>query len=350
MEFFERDKVFSLGGYAVIGKLGQGGMGTVCLGINRSKNPPLIAIKLISAGMERDGQARARFGQEIANISRVNSPYTAKIIAAEPDATQPWYASTYISGVTLDEGMRIMDGRLPLETIADMARDITRALGAIHSHGMLHRDLKPSNIMLGEQHAHLVDFGIARHVGQYGITTEGNVIGTVQFMAPERFRNERLTAASDVFALGCVLALALTGRLPFGNPDMEPMAMAHAIMHNAPDLRGVTPGLLPLVEACLAKHPAHRPTTSQILEYLHVNLGIPSDTPGVLRLPWEIYDEAYTRTGNIPAMERMAPWCAMPEHVSPPLGHTRESFLRLMPGGPRPKTLGSPPPFRAENL
>ena len=135
---------------------------------------------------------------------------------------------------------------------------------AIHSVGVVHRDLKPSNVLLAPDGPRVIDFGIARAAEASNLTQSGIAVGSPQFMAPEQIRGLAITPSVDVFALGAVAAFALLGRAPFGEGHVA--ALMHRVLNGPPDLNGCSGPLRDLIERCLAKNPADRPSPAEIIE------------------------------------------------------------------------------------
>lgn len=258
------------GPYVLIARLGSGGMGQVFLG--RTRGGRTVAVKVVKAELAQDREFRRRFRQEVAAARLVSGRYTAAVVDADPEAVTPWLATAYVSGLTL----RAVVGAgalLPEPSLRVLAYGLARALAEIHSAGVVHRDLKPSNVMLAVDGPHVIDFGISRVMtaADFTRTDVGTIIGSPGFMSPEQTRGQSLTAATDVFSLGTVLAYAATGHNPFGDgPDH---ALLYRIVHGDPDLTGVPDSLAPLIGQCLDRDPAQRPSTAQII-------GRMADTPG----------------------------------------------------------------------
>ncbi|WP_131769722.1 serine/threonine-protein kinase, partial [Candidatus Protofrankia californiensis] len=148
-----------LGSYTLLGKLGQGGMGTVYLG--RSETGRLVAIKVIRADVADDDEFRSRFRLEAETARRVARVCTAEVLAAEPDAEQPYLVTEFIEGRTLAKFVA-ESGPLSAANLEQLAVGVAAALTAIHSAGIVHRDLKPSNVVLSPFGPRVIDFGIAR--------------------------------------------------------------------------------------------------------------------------------------------------------------------------------------------
>ncbi|WP_328765346.1 protein kinase domain-containing protein [Streptomyces sp. NBC_00272] len=252
--------------YRLLGRLGEGGMGLVYLA--RSPRGRMVAVKTIRAELAAAPDFRRRFAKETAVARQVGGEWTAAVLAADPDAVLPWVATAYVAGPTLQQVVTEQHGPLPEHSVRGLASGLCRALSDIHAAGLVHRDLKPSNIMVTIEGPKVIDFGIARALDSAtgGLTSTGVVVGSPGFMSPEQIRGESLTEASDIFSLGSVLAFAASGRLPFEVAGGQAHALMYKVVHEAPDLTGVPEPLRELIETCLAKDPADRPTVADLQE------------------------------------------------------------------------------------
>ncbi|MEV5437513.1 PQQ-binding-like beta-propeller repeat protein [Streptomyces sp. NPDC052682] len=267
----------SVGGYRIESRIGTGGMGVVYLG--RSPSGRAVAVKVVHARYAGDAEFRARFRQEIAAARRVSGAFTAPVVDADPNAARPWMATVFVPGRTLAE--RVAEsGPLQWPALRRLGTELAEALREIHRVGVVHRDLKPSNVLLledgGEDGAvRVIDFGISRAASSDVRTQTGMVMGSPPFMAPEQFSRPReVGPAVDVFSLAAVLVYAATGRSPFEAENAY--LAAYNTVHNDPVLGELPQPLRPLVSACLAKEPADRPTSGEVLEAL---AGLPDDVP-----------------------------------------------------------------------
>ncbi|MGH3409264.1 MAG: protein kinase domain-containing protein, partial [Streptosporangiaceae bacterium] len=255
----------SMGGYRLLGRLGAGGMGQVYLGVSPSGRR--VAVKLIHPIHAGTAQFRQRFAREIDAARRVGGFHTAVVVDADPQADPPWMVTAYIDGPSLQAEVE-RGGPLPADGVRALGAGLAEGLAAIHASGLVHRDLKPGNVILAPDGPRIIDFGIARAAdATTGLTSTGVVVGTFAYMPPEQLRGEVAGPASDVFALGGVLAFAATGRPPFGR---EPAAtVMFRIVAEPPDLAGLADeGLRQLIGACLAKAPQARPTVQALLAAL----------------------------------------------------------------------------------
>ncbi|WP_460347120.1 protein kinase domain-containing protein [Actinoallomurus acanthiterrae] len=249
-----------IGPYALVGRLGAGGMGRVYLG--RDVDGRQAAIKVVRAELAEERDFRRRFAREVKAARAVDGRYTAAVLDADPDAETPWLATAYIPGSSLAD--HIADhGATDEGELRRLAAGLGYALSAIHAAGLIHRDLKPSNILLAADGPRVIDFGIARAAEASALTRTGTTIGSPGYMSPEQINGQPVETPSDVFSLGAVLAYAATGRSPFGAGATP--ALLYRVVHNPPDLTGVPAALLPLITACLDKRPEARPTVQQIL-------------------------------------------------------------------------------------
>jgi eukaryotic-like serine/threonine-protein kinase len=242
-------------------------MGTVFLAEPPDGRP--VAIKMIRSDLAGDAEFRRRFRGEVERAQQVPPFCTAEVLDADHDHDPPYLVVEYVDGPSL---AAVVEERGPLSpaNLHGLAIGVATALTAIHGAGVIHRDLKPSNVLLAPGSPKVIDFGIARAAeGTTGSTRADQLIGTVAYMAPERFgpiASRALTPAADIFAWGAVVAYAGTGRTPHGADS--PPAVAARILTQPPDLDGLVAPLRELVEQALAKNPADRPTARELLDRL----------------------------------------------------------------------------------
>jgi eukaryotic-like serine/threonine-protein kinase len=249
-----------IGPYRLVGQLGDGGMGRVFLGRSAGGRP--VAVKVIRSDLAADPDFRARFRREVAAARKVNGLFTAMVVDADVDAPEPWLATAYVAGPSLAEAVR-EHGPLQVNSVLALAAGLAESLAAIHGAGVVHRDLKPSNVLLGPDGPCVIDFGISRAVEQTSLTRVGFVIGSPGFMSPEQAEGHEVGPASDIFSLGAVLAFAAIADSPFGSGSTA--ALVYRIVYAPPNLGGVPDEIRLLLERCLAKDPAQRPTASELL-------------------------------------------------------------------------------------
>lgn len=254
------DDPTTIAGYRLAARLGAGGMGKVYLSYTPGGRP--VAIKVIRPEFGEDPEFRRRFAQEVRSAQRVQGLFTAPVIDADTDGTQPWLATAYVPGPSLADAVTAY-GALPVETVLLLIAGMAEALHVIHGAGIVHRDLKPSNVLLAADGPRVIDFGIAYAADATSLTGSGVTIGTPSFMAPEQAAGRRVTPATDIFALGQVAAFAATGVPAFGEGTSH--GVLYRIVHEEPDLTGVPERLTELVTRCLAKDAEARPSITEVI-------------------------------------------------------------------------------------
>ena len=249
-----------IGPYRLRGRLGAGGMGRVYLGL--SPGGRAVAVKVIRADLAQDAEFRARFRREVGVARRVSGLFTAPVIDADVESPVPWLATAYVRGPSLADAVS-EHGPLPAASVLVLARGLAEGLSAIHAAGVVHRDLKPANVLLAEDGPRLIDFGISRAVEASALTHTGLVVGSPGFMSPEQAEGREVGPPSDIFSLGAVLAFAATGQGPFGSGSTP--ALVYRVVYGAPQLDLVPAEVRSLIDRCLAKDPARRPTADDLL-------------------------------------------------------------------------------------
>ena len=262
-----------LGAYEIIGLLGSGGMGHVF----RARDTRLdrdVAIKVLPDEMAKDAAATARFEREAKAVARLSHPNILAIHDYSKEGETIYAVTELLEGQTLRD--RMAGGPLSSEAALEIATAIAEGLAAAHERGVIHRDLKPENIFItSDGRVKILDFGLAltwsvREMNSLSPTAPahtmpGTMMGTIGYMSPEQIRGENVTAATDVFALGCVLYELVSGRRPFEHKS--PMgALAAALTQEPPPLPSHVPELIRRVTAtCLLKQPAERFATGRDL-------------------------------------------------------------------------------------
>ncbi|MCB5169708.1 serine/threonine protein kinase [Streptomyces bambusae] len=253
-----------IGGYRLLARLGEGGMGEVFLA--RTASGRALALKTVHRELSREDGFAERFAQEIRTSDRVRSPWTVSVVDFGPPTAAPqWLATEYVAAPSLADWVH-RRGPLAEPAVRSLARELAAALVAVRAVGVVHRDIKPANVLLGPERPFLIDFGIARAVREPRRTRTGTVIGTPGYLAPEQATGAPVGAPADVFSLAAVLVYAATGRGPFLGPGEEVTlpALLYRVVHDEPVLDGVPAALVPLVRDCLAKDPAARPAAEEL--------------------------------------------------------------------------------------
>ena len=276
-EPLEAEDPRAIGTIPLLGRLGSGGMGRVYLGVADGR---YAAVKQVLPHLAEDENFRRHFGHELDNLSRLPAAASAPLLASDREARPPWFATAYIPGITLAQALVLNGGALPVGALWLLLREAAAGLRMVHALDMVHRDLKPSNVMLTPGGVSLIDFGIARAADQSRLTQSGVVVGTPAYMSPEQANATRkLTSATDIFALGSLIAYAATGQPPFG--DGSGVGLLYQIVHGEPDLaalHAVDAELAETVAACLDKNPQARPTAERL--YRLADDKSPSPAPG----------------------------------------------------------------------
>ncbi|QKV77559.1 serine/threonine-protein kinase [Amycolatopsis sp. Hca4] len=253
------------GPYRIEGLLGRGGMGEVHRAYDTAHDR-VVALKLLSEPFVTDEAFRARFRRESQIVARLREPHVIPIHAYGEIDGRLYLDMRLVEGRDLKE--LLADGPLDPARAAAIVAQVAGALDAAHADGLVHRDVKPSNVLVtGADFVYLVDFGIARSMTAEGtsITGTGNVIGTLDYMAPERFGDAPITGLVDVYALACVFFECLTGHRPFPAEGAAAQMGAH-LTAPPPVLSRARPGLPVALDAVvargMAKNPADRYPTA----------------------------------------------------------------------------------------
>jgi serine/threonine protein kinase len=249
-----------IGEFRLHSRLGAGGMGQVYLGFSPAGRA--VAIKVIHSQFARDPEFLRRFSHEVKAARAVGGMYTAPVVDSSVSDSSSWLATAYVPGLPLS-AIVAKYGALPEAAVWRLAAGLAEALRAVHAAGVIHRDLKPANVLLADDGPHVIDFGISRPFQGTQLTSAGMVMGTLGYMSPEQAKGAPTDPASDIFSLGCVLAYATTGRSAFEGDN--PASVLFLIVNAEPDLNAIPPRLRQVIEACLKKDPAQRPTPAQVV-------------------------------------------------------------------------------------
>ena len=244
-----------IGEYRLRAQLGAGGMGRVYLGL--SPGGRAVAIKVVHPDLANDAEFLRRFSQEVAAARAVSGIYTAPVVASGLNERPPWLATAFVPGPSLDQIVS-EHGPMPESALWPLLAGLVEALQAIHACRVVHRDLKPANVLLAADGPRVIDFGISRAADGTALTAAGVVFGTPGYMSPEQAEGKAAGPESDVFALGCVITYAATGKGPFGSGTAA--AVLYRVVYGEPALDGLPPRLREIVAGCLTKDPATRLT------------------------------------------------------------------------------------------
>jgi serine/threonine protein kinase len=252
-----------IGEYDVDGLLGQGGMGKVY----RATGPDgtRIALKLVKEDYARDETFRRRFYREARIAQMVKHPHVVPVLDTGEHEGLPFMAQRFIDGESLDEKLK-REGPLDIATAVRIVTDVAAGLEALWAAGMVHRDVKPANILLDENgQAYITDFGLAKDTQGSLLTLPGQALGSMDYMAPEQIRGEPVSAASDIYALGCVMYECMCGRPPFA--DVQGMRILWAHLQDEPpdpaSLRSdLPPEFVRTLMVAMAKSGDQRPATA----------------------------------------------------------------------------------------
>ena len=250
-----------LAGHRIIAVAGRGGMGVVYRALQLDLDRT-VALKVIAPSLAGDQTFRDRFVRESRAAAAIDHPNVIPIYSAGEADGVLYLAMRFVEGPDLRRLVRA-GGRLDPRRAARIVAQVAAALDAAHARGLVHRDVKPENVLLGDSdHAYLTDFGLTKRLDSSGGPTRaGGWVGTLGYVAPEQIRGERVDARSDVYALGCLLCFALTGRGPFTADGDEAVLWAH-LSAEPPLVSAIGPGVPTAFDAviarALAKDPADR--------------------------------------------------------------------------------------------
>ena len=234
-----------IGQFTIIGLLGAGGMGEVYLGTREGR---YVAVKRVKPRLV----SGERFNREVAILHRVPFGVAPSLLASDSTAPEPWFATEYVPGLTVDEAVRAY-GPLAADALWLLLAETAAQLQAGHEAGIVHRDLKPANIMLVRDGVKLIDFGIALAGDQARLTRSGSSSGTRGFTAPEQETGDRDAAApADVYSLAATLVYAASARLPGAQPDVGL-------------IRALDAHLADVIEPCFTTVPDDRPTAAALV-------------------------------------------------------------------------------------
>ncbi|GAA0820758.1 serine/threonine protein kinase [Streptosporangium amethystogenes subsp. fukuiense] len=321
--------------YRLTARLGEGGQGTVYLGV--APTGAEVAVKLLRRDLAQNREALERFVREVDTARRVAPFCTAAVIETGVDEQRPYIVSEYVKGPTLDH---VVGAEGPREgaSLHRLAIGTVTALVAIHQAEIVHRDFKPANVLLAADGPRVIDFGIAKALDRTSSLTS-TAIGTPAYMTPEQLAGRAAGPAADMFAWAGTMVFAATGQPPFGADSLP--AIFNRILNAEPDLSAIAdPTLRELVGRCLTKDESLRPTAGEALMCLLGHTG-----PGTQ----DIQDGRGAQGGQ-GASPLVSPRGMLAEGVAAAAQRTDPAYPPY-PGGPQSGASyrtdpGSPPPHQ----
>jgi serine/threonine protein kinase len=258
-----------IGDYSVDAVLGEGGMGKVYTATGPDGGK--VALKLVKDDYARDETFRRRFYREARIAQSVQHPNVVPVLTTGEHEGLPYMAQRFIEGPVAGSGMSLddklkRDGPLDVQTAVRMCTDVAAGLEALWEAGMVHRDVKPANILLDASgNSYITDFGLAKDTQGSLLTLPGQALGSMDYMAPEQIRGEPVSAATDIYALGCVMYECMCGRPPFAEVQGMRILWAH-LQDPPPDPRSVRADIPEefsrTLLVALEKDAANRPQTA----------------------------------------------------------------------------------------
>jgi serine/threonine protein kinase len=250
-----------IAGHRIERLVGRGGMGVVYAAVDTSLDRT-VALKLIAPELAAEPGFRGRFMTESRIAASIDHPNVVPIFRAGEEGGLLFLAMRFVSGDDLRTLVE-RDGPLSPERAARVVAQVAAALAAAHARGLVHRDVKPANVLVtGDDHCYLTDFGLVKDLAATtGVTRTGQVLGTLDYVAPERIQGGETGPWTDVYALGCVLFFALTGSVVFPLEAPESKLWAH-VSTPPPSVAALRPAIPPelddVVAKALAKDPRQR--------------------------------------------------------------------------------------------
>lgn len=253
-----------LGNYRLEEILGEGGMGIVFRAV-RERDGKHVALKVLKRAFIEDETFRKRFVHEGRAAQEVEHKHLVPVLEVGEVDNRQYLCVAYVRGRSLLQLIKD-EGPLGIEATLDVAAGVGAGLDALHTAGLVHRDVKSANVLIDENGTSmLTDFGLAKGRAYTVLTKAGQVMGTLDYMAPELIRGEHASNGTDLYALGCVVFECLAGSPPFAGKAIYEVGIAH-LEEPPPDLTVIRPDIPPAlawaVGQALEKDPARRPTSA----------------------------------------------------------------------------------------
>jgi serine/threonine-protein kinase len=298
--------------YRLEAQIGSGGMSTVFRAFDTVLERT-VAIKRMHRNLAENPEQLERFGREARAVARLNHPNIVQVIDAGEHDDTPFIVFEYVDGETLKERVQ-RAGRLPVTEAVAYAIEIARALGAAHERGIVHRDVKPQNVLINEDgQAKVTDFGIARTLEEHGLTADGRVLGTTDYVSPEQAMGHDVDGQSDVYSLGIVLYEMLVGDIPFHGDNQVAVAMKH-VRDELPDVQQLRPSigtaLAAVVDRATAKsldvrYPSTQELVADLEDVLTIEAGRRGETTGEATAVFRALPQAQRSRANLRPGRRM---------------------------------------------
>ncbi|WP_428954689.1 serine/threonine-protein kinase [Streptomyces sp. cg35] len=256
--------------YRLDAHIGQGGMGRVWRAVDEMLDRPVAVKEMRIDGLDPEDARtrRERTLREARATARIDHPNVVRVYDVVDEGERLWIVMELVDGRSLEQVL-VEDGPLDLDAVTEIGRGLAEALRPVHAGGVLHRDIKPGNVLIervGRRRVMLTDFGIAAIQDTEALTMVGMLVGSPDYMAPERVSGRPQGPPSDLWSLGATLCAALGGRSPFSRDTT--LATLHAVLYEEPQLPPEAGRLRPLLAALLAKEPEDRPDLDAVLEAL----------------------------------------------------------------------------------
>ena len=349
-----------LGPYEILSAIGAGGMGEVYRARD-TRLERIVAVKILPDHLSDRAELRERFEREARTIASLNHPHICTLHDIGHQDGVDYLVMEYLEGETLAE--RLKKGPLPLDQVLQYAIEIADALDKAHRKGITHRDLKPGNIMLTKSGTKLLDFGLAKLRGPQaavanlsalpteasGLTAQGTILGTLQYMAPEQLEGKEADARTDIFAFGVVVYEMATGKKTFEGKSQASL-IAKILETDPPPISSLQPMTPPqldrVVKTCLAKDPDNRwQTASDLCRELKwiadSGAQVGPSTGGVTPSPKSRRKMVlWAAASLVAAVVGLTVWSLRPAPAVPPRPVTR--FTISLPAGQRLAALDEP--------